>query len=151
MLPLGVIVVTLVALSATSAWAATAEGRWACIAYGATPAVDPKAPPPAPAADAPMDPTTGKPMLIPTGTPPDVPHGLLTIYANSYTYASAIPGDPASGSGDADEQNGLVIFSDGGLVNGAKVGMGKLETDASGGIALDLIGETGPVYTCTAP
>lgn len=143
---------TLLALAAiaTPALADTGQGRWECVAYGAVPATDPNAPPPAPPADAPIDPQTGKPLLMPQGLPPEIPHGLLTIYAGSYTYASAEPDDPASGEGDAQVQpDGLVSFLNGALVTGAGVQMGKIETGATT-LTMELIAETGTVYTCAA-
>jgi hypothetical protein len=142
-------VALIVASIASPAFAEIAQGRWECLAYGAVPAEDPNAPPPSPPPGAPIDPTTGQPMILPTGVAPDIPHGLLTIYGGSYTYASEIPNDPASGGGDVDQQDGLVTFTDGSLPDAAKVEAGKINSGA-GPLTMDLIGESGPVYSCTA-
>jgi hypothetical protein len=144
-LPLALILASL----AGPAWADLGQGRWECVAYGAVPALDPNAPPPAPPAGAPIDPATGKPMVLPAGVAPDIPHGLLTIYGTSYTYASEMGNDPTSGAGDVDQQNGLVTFTNGSLPDGAKVEAGKINSGA-GPLSMDLIGESGPVYSCTA-
>ncbi|MDB5561799.1 MAG: hypothetical protein JWN11_1217 [Hyphomicrobiales bacterium] len=136
-------IIALGLLTTGAAYADTAQGRWECLAYGAEPAAEPK--PAAPTLDA-----LGNPVEPPlTGTSPDIPHGLLAIYGPSYTYASAMANDPASGSGSIQLQDTGVTFIDGPLVANTKVQQGLL--GAGGGTpVLQLNGESGPVLTCTA-
>jgi hypothetical protein len=135
-------IIALGLLMTSAASAQSPQGRWECLAFGAEPAADPNA---APALD-----PLGSPVEPPlTGTSPDIPHGLLTVYAPSYTYSSAMDKDPASGSGSVQVRDTGVTFLDGPLVATTKVQQGLLGN--GGGLpVMQLNGESGPVLTCTA-
>jgi hypothetical protein len=100
-------------------FAQSTQGRWEC--HGAAPS-DPSQP---------------------------VPHGLLAIFGQSYTYASAISGDAISGGGDVEQQESGIAFTDGPLVDPGGVEVGQIDTGA-GTVAMDLSGKNGVILTCLA-
>jgi len=113
---------TAIALAAAltgPALAQSTQGRWEC--HGAAPS-DPSQP---------------------------VPHGLLAIFGQSYTYASAISGDPLSGGGDVEQQESGIAFTDGPLADPGGIEVGQIDTGA-GTVAMDLTGKAGTVLTCLA-
>jgi hypothetical protein len=76
-------------------------------------------------------------------------HGLLAIFGQSYSYASATYQDPMSGGGDVEQQESGIAFSDGPLAD-AGVEVGQIDTGA-GTVAMDLLGAKGAtVLTCLA-
>lgn len=114
------LLIALVAVLATGpAWAQSTQGRWEC--HGGAPA-DPSQP---------------------------TPHGLLAIFGQSYSYASAIYQDPASGSGSVEQQELGIAFTDGPLAEQGGVEIGQVNTGA-GTVAMDLSGPNGIILTCLA-
>ena len=101
------------------ALAQSTQGRWEC--HGTAPA----------------DPTQ------PT------PHGLLAIFGQNYTYASAIYGSTASGGGGVEQQESGIAFTDGPLAENAGVEIGQIDT-GTGTVAMDLSGANGVILTCLA-
>lgn len=101
------------------AFAQSTQGRWEC--HG----------------NAPSDPTQ------PT------PHGLLAIFGQSYTYASAIFGSTASGGGGVEQQESGIAFTDGPLAENAGVEVGQIDT-GTGTVAMTLSGAKGVILTCLA-
>ncbi len=87
------------------------------------------------------------------GAPADasqpVPHGLLAIFGQSYTYASSIPQDPASGGGGVEQQESGIGFTDGPLVEQGGVETGQVNV-GSGTVTMDLSGANGVVLSCIA-
>jgi hypothetical protein len=77
------------------------------------------------------------------------PHGLLAIFGQSYTYASATYQDPLSGDGDVEQQESGIAFADGPLAD-AGIQIGQLDT-GTGTVAMDLLDAKGTiVLTCLA-
>jgi len=113
------LLLALTALAATPAFAQSTQGRWEC--HGGAPA-DPSQPP---------------------------PHGLLAIFGQSYSYASATPDDGISGAGDVEQQESGIAFTDGPLVDKGGVDVGQIDIGA-GTVAMDLTGAKGTVLTCLA-
>ena len=117
--------ITILALAAAAMMAAgpalaqSTQGRWECHGAAST--------------------TPGQP----------APHGLLAIFGQSYTYASATYQDPMSGSGDVEQQETGISFADGPLAD-AGVQVGQIDTGA-GTVAMDLLGAKGTtMLTCLA-
>lgn len=112
---------TLAALAsiATPVFAQSTQGRWEC--HGAAPA-DPTQP---------------------------APHGLLVIFGQSYTYASAVSGDPISGGGGIEQQESGIAFTDGPLAEQGGVETGQLNL-GSGAVEMDLTGANGVILSCLA-
>jgi hypothetical protein len=117
--------ITILALAAAATMAAgpalaqSTQGRWECHGAAST--------------------TPGQP----------APHGLLAIFGQSYTYASATYQDPMSGSGDVEQQESGISFADGPLAD-AGVQVGQIDTGA-GTVAMDLLGAKGAtILTCLA-
>jgi len=107
------------ALLAGPAFAQSTQGRWECHGAAST--------------------TPGQP----------APHGLLSIFGQSYTYASATYQDPLSGSGDVEQQEAGIAFVDGPLAD-AGIQIGQIDTGA-GTVAMDLLDAQGTiVLTCLA-
>ncbi|HVW94213.1 MAG TPA: hypothetical protein VHB74_16600 [Devosia sp.] len=113
------LLLALTALAATPAFAQSTQGRWEC--HGGAPA-DPNAP---------------------------TPHGLLAIFGQSYSYASAIAGDGISGGGGVEQQESGIAFTDGPLVDKGGVEIGQIDSGA-GTVAMDLSGAHGVILTCFA-
>jgi hypothetical protein len=76
-------------------------------------------------------------------------HGLLAIFGQSYSYASATFGDPSSGGGGIEQQESGIAFTDGPLVDNGGVETGQIDT-GTGTVAMDLSGANGVVLTCLA-
>jgi hypothetical protein len=106
-------------LAATPAFAQSTQGRWEC--HGGAPA-DPSQP---------------------------TPHGLLTIFGQSYSYASAIYQDPDSGGGDIEQQESGIAFVDGPLAEQGGVEVGQVQL-GTGAVAMDLSGADGVILYCLA-
>ena len=77
------------------------------------------------------------------------PHGLLAIFGQSYSYASSVYLDPASGSGDIEQQESGIAFVDGPLAEKAGVEIGQIEI-GTGAVTMDLSGANGIIFTCLA-
>jgi hypothetical protein len=77
----------------------------------------------------------------------DVTGGLLTIYGNSYIFAGATFGDPASGGGSVNWDAGGPQFIDGNLVTIAGVSFGQM-ISGGGVVPMDLIGGDTVRLTC---
>jgi hypothetical protein len=105
--------------AATPAFAQSTQGRWEC--HGG----------------APTDPSQ-----LP-------PHGLLAIFGQSYSYASATAGDGISGGGDVEQQESGIAFADGPLAEKGGVEVGQIDMGA-GTVAMDLTGANGLLLTCLA-
>ncbi|HVX81364.1 MAG: hypothetical protein ACTHOR_07645 [Devosia sp.] len=85
----------------------------------------------------------------PTDPSQPAPHGLLAIFGQSYTYASATPDDPVSGGGGVEQQESGIAFTDGPLAEQGGVEIGQINTGA-GTVAMDLSGQNGVLFTCLA-
>ncbi|MDR3473819.1 MAG: hypothetical protein P4M09_19355 [Devosia sp.] len=109
----------LAVLTAGPALAQSTQGRWEC--HGGAPA-DPTQP---------------------------APHGLLAIFAQSYTYASSVPQDPISGGGGVEQQESGISFTDGPLAQQGGVEIGQINLGA-GTVAMDLSGANGVILSCLA-
>ena len=109
----------LAASLATPALAQSTQGRWEC--HGAAP-TDPSQP---------------------------APHGLLAIFGQSYTYASAASGDAISGGGGIEQQESGISFTDGPLTDPGGVETGQLDL-GSGNVTMNLSGANGVVLSCLA-
>ncbi|MEO5807747.1 hypothetical protein [Devosia sp.] len=75
--------------------------------------------------------------------------GILTIYGNSYGFASAVFGDPASGTGELTPYTDGVGFNNGALMEKGSVVAGRIVTDANAVTALQLESATAIVMLCT--
>ena len=109
----------LAATAASPAFAQSTQGRWEC--HGGAPA---------------------------DATQP-APHGLLAIFGQSYSYASSIYEEPASGGGDVEQQESGIAFTDGPLAEKGGVEIGQINLGA-GAVAMDLTGAKGVVLSCLA-
>ncbi len=76
-------------------------------------------------------------------------HGLLAIFGQSYTYTSAAYQDPVSGSGDVEQQESGIAFTDGPLAEKGGVEIGQINPN-EGTVAMDLSGANGVILTCLA-
>lgn len=104
---------------ASPALAQSTQGRWECHGAAATDPAQPAA------------------------------HGLLTIFGQSYTYASSVSGDPTSGGGGIEQQEAGIAFTDGPLTEHGGIETGQLNL-GSGLVQMDLSGSNGVVLSCLA-
>jgi hypothetical protein len=74
--------------------------------------------------------------------------GLLTIYGQSYGYASANYESAASGTGNVQLATDGVTFLDGNLVTGAGITVGLASIDANGRDILTLHTAEKPILSC---
>ncbi len=74
--------------------------------------------------------------------------GILTIFGNSYGYASATFGSTASGTGTVQLASDGVTFLDGSFVT-VGIGTGLLSFDETGADLLTLYNPEKPVLSCT--
>jgi len=119
LIPILALAVAGIALLVGPAFAQSTQGRWECHGAAST--------------------TPGQP----------APHGLLAIFGQSYTYASATYQDPLSGDGDVEQQEAGIAFVNGPLAD-AGIQVGQLDTGA-GTVAMDLLDAKGTiVLTCLA-
>jgi hypothetical protein len=116
---LSMLAVAVALVTAGPALAQSTQGRWEC--HGAAPA----------------DPTQV------------APYGLLAIFGQSYTYASAVYEDPLSGDGDIEQQESGIAFTDGPLAEKGGIETGQIDTGA-GTVAMNLAGANGTLLTCLA-
>lgn len=75
--------------------------------------------------------------------------GILTIYGPSYGYASAVFGDPMSGTGDLTPYTDGVGFTSGPLKDSGQIVAGRMVQDPTAGTALQLESSSAIVMLCT--
>lgn len=75
--------------------------------------------------------------------------GILTIYGESYGYASRVAGDPNSGTGTLTLYQDGVGFNDGNLRAKAGVQAGRIISDPANGVAVQLETKDAIVMMCT--
>lgn len=80
---------------------------------------------------------------------PDARAGILTIFGQSYGYASLTNQDPASGTGSVTAFNDGVSFDDGPLRKALGIIHGRLVPHDQAGVAMQLETETTIILLCT--
>ena len=75
--------------------------------------------------------------------------GILTIYGNVYGFASATPGDAASGTGTITGYQDGVAFNDGGLMASRNIVAGRVIADPTYLAAIQLETAEAIVMLCT--
>jgi hypothetical protein len=75
--------------------------------------------------------------------------GILTLYGQSYGWASRVAGDPNSGTGTLTPYQDGVGFNDGNLRSKAGIQAGRLINDPTHGVAMQLETADAIVMMCT--
>lgn len=74
--------------------------------------------------------------------------GILTIYGQSYGFASSVFGDPSSGTGDLTPYTDGVGFTSGPLRDNGQIVAGRMVPDPTAGTALQLESSSAIVMLC---